>query len=264
MKSSWKLLSPAERQLFMRLSVFRGWFTRQAAVDIAGATLPALASLASKSFLYTHPGGRYEVHELLRQYGAEELRLDPQAWGAAGDRHAEYYLGMLEENLPLLLSPYRSRAVALLDECLENLRTAWDWAVEQANFTALDRALPGVYILFSQRNLLGELQAGLNKAAGRLERLSLDMPGRMLLAKLWAVISSSTYDQVSGKRAACWCAAPWRCWMSRTCLAAWACSTACWLVNMAISSIRSKVLPCCSAAWDGSSRMLLLMSWPWH
>src|SRR5262249_23565388 len=48
---SWNLLSDDERILFARLSVFRGGFKREAAADIASASLRSLAGLVNKSIL---------------------------------------------------------------------------------------------------------------------------------------------------------------------------------------------------------------------
>ena len=70
---SWKLLNEEERNVFSRLSVFRGGFPREAAEQVAGATLRLLAALVDASFLRRTPAGRYEIHELLRQYGEEKL-----------------------------------------------------------------------------------------------------------------------------------------------------------------------------------------------
>ena len=48
---SWELLSEVERLVLLRLSVFYGGFSLEAASEVAEATLPILASLGSKSFL---------------------------------------------------------------------------------------------------------------------------------------------------------------------------------------------------------------------
>ena len=64
-----------EREIFAQLSIFRGGFTRQAAQTITGASLRVLGTLTSKSHLqFDKDRNRYQIHELLRQYGAEKLR----------------------------------------------------------------------------------------------------------------------------------------------------------------------------------------------
>ena len=54
---SWNLLLEEERDLFLRLSVFRGGFRREAAEQSAGAALPLLSALVAKSFLRRSPRG---------------------------------------------------------------------------------------------------------------------------------------------------------------------------------------------------------------
>lgn len=70
---SWKMLGEAERCVFRRLSVFRGGFDRAAALEIAGANLEILANLVDQSLLINVSEGRYDCHDLLRQYAFEEL-----------------------------------------------------------------------------------------------------------------------------------------------------------------------------------------------
>src|SRR5262249_22669219 len=66
---SWNILAQDEREVFQRLSVFRSSFQREAAQQIAGASLKSLITLVNKSLLRRDPAtGRYEIHELLRRY----------------------------------------------------------------------------------------------------------------------------------------------------------------------------------------------------
>ncbi|MGC9358146.1 MAG: AfsR/SARP family transcriptional regulator, partial [Anaerolineae bacterium] len=73
---SWHLLENEEQALFRRLSIFRGGFTREAAREVAEASLLHLSSLVDKSVLRRDPVGRYELHELLRQYAEEKLEAE--------------------------------------------------------------------------------------------------------------------------------------------------------------------------------------------
>lgn len=84
-------LTPAEREAFAALSLFRAPFDREAAQAVAGAPLTTLASLADKSLVKALGGGRFTVHELLRQFGAEMLAADPAIEGARRLAHAEYF-----------------------------------------------------------------------------------------------------------------------------------------------------------------------------
>ncbi|MBL8056747.1 MAG: AAA family ATPase, partial [Anaerolineales bacterium] len=72
-EQSWSLLSEAEQRVLRRLSVFRGGFQKEAAERVAAAPLALLLSLTDKSLVRRRPDGRFEMHELLRQYAGEKL-----------------------------------------------------------------------------------------------------------------------------------------------------------------------------------------------
>ena len=71
---SWRLLTEPQQTAFRRLSVFSGGFDREAALAVAGAALPILTALVDKSLLYRRESGRYELHEVLRQYARRKTR----------------------------------------------------------------------------------------------------------------------------------------------------------------------------------------------
>ena len=77
-EQTWNRLPAAEQEVFRRLSVFRGGLTREAAGAVAGADLPTLQSLVDRALLSVSPAGRYEIHELLRQFAAERLAAEPE------------------------------------------------------------------------------------------------------------------------------------------------------------------------------------------
>ncbi|HTF41416.1 MAG TPA: AAA family ATPase, partial [Propionibacteriaceae bacterium] len=97
---SWSLLGQQERDVFARLSVFRGTFGREAAEEIAGASLPLLSTLVDKSLLKPLPESRYRVHELLRQYAFEKLSQSSEDVSRARDSHSAYYLDFLRRRTP--------------------------------------------------------------------------------------------------------------------------------------------------------------------
>ncbi len=90
-ETSWKLLQTAEQQAFQRLCVFRGSFSRQAAETVCGCSLATLLKLVHQSWLQQRDDGRYQLHEVLRQYGNERLQANQQEWQQTRDRHAEYF-----------------------------------------------------------------------------------------------------------------------------------------------------------------------------
>jgi predicted ATPase/tetratricopeptide (TPR) repeat protein len=127
---SWRLLSVDQQEVLARLSVFRGDFGREAAVAVAEADLRLLSELVSKSLVRRPDFGRYELHELLRQYAAEKLADgSPDGLASTRERHARHYLGALAERRGALVGRGVVQARDELRREVDNLRVAAEWAV---------------------------------------------------------------------------------------------------------------------------------------
>jgi len=149
--ATFRRLSQAEQDAFVQLTVFRGGFTRQAArsviptCDAPGMILRTLAALVDKSLLrYDQALGRYEMHELLRQYGNAKLAADPELEAAVLDRHSHFFCSALQRWEADLKG---ARQLAILPEMeveIENLRVAWEREVAQRHLTCLDQTINGL------------------------------------------------------------------------------------------------------------------------
>src|SRR5712691_470135 len=128
---SWRLLTDEQRSAFSRLSVLRGSFDRSAAVAVTGADLRLLSDLVAKSLLRRPDFGRFELHELLRQYAAEQLRLSPGEEADARQRHARHYAAMVLERQAALMGPDLAVARDELRGELDNLRAAAEWTLAE-------------------------------------------------------------------------------------------------------------------------------------
>jgi predicted ATPase/DNA-binding CsgD family transcriptional regulator len=143
---SWSLLDQAERETFMRLSVFQGGFTREAAQQVTGASLQVLLGLVDKSFLSHDPdSGRLEMHELLRQYGEEHLEEKPQASRTAHEAHASYYADFMEEQWEKLKGSLQMQAQKEIEADVENVRAAWHFSLDQTNTQQIWKFIYGLW-----------------------------------------------------------------------------------------------------------------------
>ncbi|TEU01451.1 MAG: tetratricopeptide repeat protein, partial [Anaerolineales bacterium] len=116
------------------LSVFRAGFTREAAQQVAGASLQQLAELVNKSFLSHDPNsGRFEVHELLRQYAQEQLEETPEASVSAQEAHAAYYAAFMQRKGGHLRGKRQMLVLAEIEADIENVRAAWRYYLDQRN-----------------------------------------------------------------------------------------------------------------------------------
>lgn len=128
--AAWQRLAASDQAIYARLAVFQGGFTRQAAAEVAGATLPVLNRLAEASLLtYDRTRDRYQIHELLRQYAAERLSADASTAQRVRRSHAEYYLAMLTERNGDLSGGRQLAAAAEVAAEGANLQVAWSYAL---------------------------------------------------------------------------------------------------------------------------------------
>jgi predicted ATPase/DNA-binding CsgD family transcriptional regulator len=129
---SYRLLSPADREVFDAISVFASWFDVDAAWAIVGGSAQrfdvadALAQLAEHSLLLVEPGTptRYRALETLRQFGAEQLdRLGLR--DQVADRHRQWCLATIAQ----LAGQQRDDAwCERLDRAAADARAALAWA----------------------------------------------------------------------------------------------------------------------------------------
>ena len=109
---SWKLLTPKEQDVFRKLAVFVGSFNRQAAAEVAGATLPVLVSLVNKSLLRVMQNGRYSRHFLIYEFSQEKLKDNSNEFTEARQHHASYYCNFLSSNSEAILGANQTTGFA--------------------------------------------------------------------------------------------------------------------------------------------------------
>ncbi len=163
---SWALLTAEERHVLAQLSIFRGGCTREAAQTVTGATLPILAGLLDKSLVRRTPMGRYEMHELVRQYAAERLAADPAMAAKVHAQHCAYYTGWLAVRASIITSIQQHTAVAEISTELDNLRAAWQYGIEQRDAQAIARISDdGLLWFYEVRSWYQEAELACRRAA---------------------------------------------------------------------------------------------------
>ena len=172
---SWTLLADDEQQTFARLAVFRGGFTRDAAEAVAGASRHMLAGLVDKSWLrYSSENGRYDIHELLRQFAQERLEASAGEARQTHERHGRFYLQCLRGIWPRMAGAQFAEASAEIETELENIRGAWVWAVYQNQFDALEGTLQSLWFFYDRGSRYQEGELVFGKASARLAESGAD------------------------------------------------------------------------------------------
>ncbi len=151
---SWQLLTAEERRVFSDLAVFRGGFERTAGEQVANTSFRTLAALVDASCLRRTPAGRYEIHELLRQYGEE--KLSAAAALSVNDRHCAYYADFVQQRERQLKGSDQRRALDEIAAEIDNVRAGWRWAVQHDRASEIDRFMPGLTMFYEIRSFFQE------------------------------------------------------------------------------------------------------------
>ncbi|MFQ5857057.1 MAG: tetratricopeptide repeat protein [Anaerolineae bacterium] len=165
---SWNLLLEEERQAFRKLSVFRGGFRREAAEQVAGASLPLLLALVDKSLLRSNPSGRFEMLEILRQYAEDKLSEVPEDREEARDLHCSYYAQFLQQRQEHVRGGRQRDALAEIGEEIQNVRAGWRWALDRGKHEEIAKSLECLYHFYEIRGWFQEGEQAFALAADRL------------------------------------------------------------------------------------------------
>jgi len=165
---SWNLLSEREREVCMKMSVFRGGFRREAATEVAGATLSHLLSLVDKSLVRWNPSERYEMHELLRKCMEEKLSESVEGRERVHDFHSEYYAEFLLQRKERLRGRQQREVLGEIGEEIENIREGWNWAIEKEKKDVLENCCESLFRFYVIRGLFQEGEETFARAAERL------------------------------------------------------------------------------------------------
>ncbi|MEP7188612.1 MAG: tetratricopeptide repeat protein, partial [Roseiflexaceae bacterium] len=182
---SWRLLSENERLIFARLSVFPGGFAGEAAEQVAEASFSCLAALVEKSLVQLDSADRFGIHELLRQYGMEQL----EAYGeteATYARYSQFFAQLMLRHEAALQQPQQLETMQAIERDFDNIRLAWEWSATNQHATHLHTMLNGLYLF----GFLGtRYRETITLFQDTLDRSAVDAPLRSrLLARRWGYL----------------------------------------------------------------------------
>lgn len=174
---AWEGISAEERELFRSISVFRGGFEKGAAAWVAGAQALTLAQLVERAFLRRDPAGRYDTHDVLRQFAAARLAESPEVERAIRERHCAFFATFMRRYEGSLREGEQREALERIREELENVRAGWAWAVENGRVGELDTYVQGLARFYEIRSWFREGASLLMDTVERLSREREDGPG---------------------------------------------------------------------------------------
>ncbi|MCB0185242.1 MAG: AAA family ATPase, partial [Caldilineaceae bacterium] len=148
---SWRLLSVDEQQLLARLAIFPGSFARDAAQQIAGASLPLLMRLVDQSLVNKHGENRYILHRTVQVFANQKLQQLPAQASGLMVNYAHFYLKFLAGREEGLLGAAYGRAVEEIQAELDNIHAAWRRAVAQQMLSDLGHCLNALLWFYEQQ-----------------------------------------------------------------------------------------------------------------
>ena len=135
--------------------------------------------------LRVHADGRYELHELVRQYAADRLDGEAEAGFETARRHAQYF-----DDLAVTVGPDQRHP-----DDVENFRAATAWMLEHASVDELKRHLETAMAIYRHRGHWAEARTTFVAALARPE-----LP-RLLRAR-WSQAAAESFRQLGQSDAA--------------------------------------------------------------
>ena len=148
---TWNRLTGDQQTIFARLSVFRGGFTREAAQVVAGTDIRHLHKLAQKSLIQPETNERYQIHELLRQFGEGKL-AETDEYAVIQGRHARFFADFMAERDHDMRNKRQIEALQLIDPDFENVRVAWQYTVNHQQWDQLPKFLHSFWLYMDARS----------------------------------------------------------------------------------------------------------------
>ena len=221
---SYDLCTPAEQQLWGRLSVFAGSFELEAAEYVCGDGVPAenvldlVSSLVDKSILVRTESNdvvRFRLLETLREYGAEQIR-QTEEYPELRRRHGDWYRRVAADAAAESFSSRQIYWFERLDREMPNVREALEFSLSEDGQTALE-IVADLYPIWIIRGILSEGRRWLDRAlasgpskptrqrvkalcgAAAIVELQGDLPaGKTLVAEARALAAEVSDPQLQG------------------------------------------------------------------
>ncbi|MBA3470255.1 MAG: tetratricopeptide repeat protein [Herpetosiphonaceae bacterium] len=141
---SYQLLSATERDTFIRLSVWTGGWTVEAAATMLGVEstdlnlLETLAALLDSSLILRDPAAesRWTMLQIVREYALSRLAESDQL-AVVQRQHGEYIVNLAEVASPELNGAQQELWLARLEQEHDNVRAALHWSIVHAPLLAL-------------------------------------------------------------------------------------------------------------------------------
>jgi predicted ATPase/DNA-binding XRE family transcriptional regulator len=198
---SYRLLEPQAQTLFVRLSIFAGGWTLEAAEAICG--LPRSNALERMSALVdeglvgvggTSDGPRYGMLDVIREFAAERREEADDAADLAR-RHAEYFATLVQEAEPQLAGVAQEAWLRRLDAERQNIRAALRWMIDTGHAVLALRLAGAHWRTWQMRGDLAEGRSWLRQALGVEPTGHPELRTKALWGAAWLAVHQGDYEE---------------------------------------------------------------------
>jgi predicted ATPase len=163
---SWEMLPLRLESILGQLALFGGSFTLEAALAVvADLTMLDIATLLDRSLVHWRSNGRYQMHELLRQFVQSQSFSEPDGFRQA---YSYYYLTFTAQQEDQLTGAEPRKAIAAVEQEIANVRLAWRWAVNLGAADLLENSLAALLAYYQFQGSYNEGQEQFAAAANAL------------------------------------------------------------------------------------------------
>ena len=153
---SWTLLREPEQTVLMKLAVFRGGFTGEAAALITGTNMQQITDLSDRSFITECGRDRFEMLETVRLYAREKLDDFPDALSDVEEELSIYYAEFCMRMEKRLYEQDIARSLMEISLEMTNVRIGLDRALNNGSMSRIDPYIELVYRFFELRSRFRE------------------------------------------------------------------------------------------------------------
>lgn len=163
-------LSPNQRILLARLSVFVDGFTHAAVQAIASDIAHELDALSHSGWVQVRPDGRFALLEPIRQFAAEMLHAQESDLAEVQRRHAEYFAHLAEPMAEALIGPQQAELTQQIDAEHANLQAAIRFGIQQNQLGFVWRITSGLWRYWWRRGFYRDNVLMLEKALAQFDQ----------------------------------------------------------------------------------------------
>ena len=151
-RQSWDMITPQQQDALAALCIFNSTFSLEAAQSIARIQLMDLIQLIDHSLLKRNDNGRFQIHDLLRQYVTnQDIDIQP-----AYDRSCDYFSEKIIAWEGAIKGKDQVKAIHEMNLEIDNLRGMWKYAIREKNIACLTKVFEGLCLFYDWRHFYAE------------------------------------------------------------------------------------------------------------